>query len=233
MIQLEQMAPIVLVIAGIVVMAALAWYSYAQARARREAFALLAAQLGMTYRDKDRTLPSAYHFLDALRQGSNRYAFNIIEGDYRGYRVKAFDYHYETHSTDSKGRRQTHHHYFSFFILEQPINFPELRIYPESFLGRLAQMVGFADIDFESVEFSKAFTVRARDKKFAYDVCHTRMMEFLLRHRDTSLELEGPCMAIRSARRLAPEQIVPMLDRLVEINGLLPEYLRQDLAQQR
>ena len=37
----------------------------------------------------------------------------------------------ETHSTDSKGRRTTHHHYFSIFSLILPKSFPELEIKPE------------------------------------------------------------------------------------------------------
>jgi len=30
--------------------------------------------------------------------------------------------------------------------------------------------------------------VRSRDKKFAYDVCHPRMMEYLLARRDLAIE---------------------------------------------
>ena len=91
-------------------------------------------------------------------------------------------------------------------------------------------MLGFDDIDFESVEFSRAFTVRSRNKRFAYDVCHGKMMEFLLCHPDTSLEFEGPCLAMSFNRRLEPERIVETLDRLMAINDLLPNYVRQDLA---
>jgi len=169
-----------------------------------------------------------YRFLDKLRQGANRYAFNILEGDYEGHYVQVFDYHYETHSTDSKGRRQTHHHYFSFFILQLPKAFPELRIYPEGFFSKLGQMIGFDDIDFESVEFSRAFCVRSTDKKFAYDVCHARMMEYLLQDRGLSLEIEGPCLAMSFSRRLRVEEIPGRLAQLVEIRDLFPEYLFRD-----
>lgn len=195
---------------------------------RREAFQKLAQELGFRYRRRDSRLATQYDFLDKLRQGSNRYAFNILEGDYRGHPVTTFDYHYETHSTDSKGRRQTHHHYFSFFILEQERPWPELRIYPENFLSRIGQMVGFDDIDFDSVEFSNAFTVRGKDKKFAYDICHTRMMEYLLKHRDLSIEIEHRCVAIGFDKRLKPEQIRGRLDQLIEVRELFPGYLYRD-----
>ncbi len=193
---------------------------------RREGFAALAQRLGLAFvPDRDNALPLRYGFLDALRQGSNRYAFNILHGQHQGYPVLVFDYHYETHSTNSKGQRQTHHHHFSFFILEQARDFPELRIYPEGLWQKLGQMLGFSDINFESLEFSRAFCVRSKDRKFAYDVCHTRMMEFLLAHRDLSIEIELTAVALSFSKRLKPEEVPERLNQLVQIVNLFPEYL--------
>jgi len=218
------------VVAGVIVLViVLAIFGSMAEKKRREAFAQLAARLGLRYRpNKDRELARRFGFLDKLRQGSNRYAYNILEGDYQGHQVLAFDYHYETHSTDSKGRRQTHHHHFRFFILFHEKECPELRIYPEGFFSRLGQMIGFDDIDFESVEFSKAFCVRSKDKKFAYDICHARMMEYLRDHRDLSLELEGRCIAVSAGKRLKPEEVPARLDQLIEVRSLFPRYLYED-----
>jgi hypothetical protein len=105
--------------------------------------------------------------------------------------VLAFDYHYETHSTDHKGNRQTHHHYFSFFILLLPVTFPELKITREGLLSKIGQALGYDDIDFESAEFSRSFCVRSKNRKFAYDVCNAQMMEYFLANRDLSLELKA------------------------------------------
>jgi len=211
------------VVITILLMAAV--FSYLLEQKRRDAFRRLAAELGLDYVYRDTSVASRYEFLDALRKGDHRYAFNILRGTYEGHRVQAFDYHYETHSSGSKGQRQTQHHYFSFFVLEDDMSFPELRIYPEGILSKLGQMLGYADIDFESIEFSKAFCVRSLDRKFAYDICHTRMMEYLLAHRDLSIEIEGPCVALSFAKRLKPEEIPGRLRQLVEIRSLVPEYL--------
>jgi len=214
------------IVIGILVVAGLALFGWLAEKKRREAFAALAGRLGLAFDPgRDKALPLRYGFLDALRQGDNRYAFNILRGDYRGFPVQAFDFHYETHSTNSKGQRQTHHHYLSFFLLEQIRDFPELRIYPESFFSKIGQMLGFEDIDFESLEFSKAFCVRSKDRKFAYDVCHTRMMEYLLAHRDLSLEIEHTAVALSFGKRLKPEEVPARLDQLVTIVNLFPEYL--------
>ena len=81
-------------------------------RKRREAFVVLAARLKLSYSpEKDELIPLQFGFLDKLAQGSNRYAYNILSGHFEGYPVKVFDYHYETHSRDSKGNRHTHHHH--------------------------------------------------------------------------------------------------------------------------
>lgn len=105
----------------VAIVIASAIYAAMAARKRQEALAILAARLGLSFNpENNRGLATQFGFLDQLAQGSNRYAFNVLSGSYRGHEVLAFDYHYETHSTDSKGNRQTHHHHFSFFILTLP-----------------------------------------------------------------------------------------------------------------
>ncbi len=195
------------------------------ARQRTEAMAALAAKLGLDFRaDDDPDLAGRLEFLDKLNQGSNRYVSNCFDGEYQGEQVMAFDYHYETYS-HSKGGRHTHHHRFSVVMLVLPRTFPELLISPEGLLSKLAQAVGYEDIDFESAEFSRAFCVRSPDKKFAYDVCHGLMMEFLLRHRDLSIELDGNVLALLFDSRLEPDEIEGRLQELLEIRRLLPAYL--------
>ena len=206
---------IVLLVAGLI-----------SARKRRDAMVALAAKLGLRFEpQKNCDLARRYRFLDKLRSGSNQYAFNILSGTYREHEVMIFDYHYETHSTDSKGNRRTHHHYFSFFIVHLPASFPELVICKEGFFSKIAQALGYDDIDFESFEFSRKFCVRSRDKKFAYDVCNGRMIEHLLANTDLTIEIENNALAISFDSQLAPERIEPNLNRLVELRSLMPDYL--------
>ncbi len=208
-----------LMIAGIIA-------SVVAARKRREALQQLAVHLGLEFDpDKDYDLPRQFRFLNKLRQGENRYAFNRLAGTFAGHAVRVFDYHYETHSTDSKGNRQTHHHHCSFFMLFLPREFPEVTITHEGLLSKIAQAFGYDDIDFESAEFSRKFCVRAKDKRFAYDVCHPRMIEYLLANPDLTLEIEGPVLALAFPARLSPDQIEPNLRRLVAVRELLPAYL--------
>jgi hypothetical protein len=196
------------------------------AKKRREAFAVLAQRLELTYSaGKDYSLADRYEFLDKLAQGSDRYAYNILSGVYQHHSILAFDYHYETYSRDSKGNRQTHHHHFSFFILEMERAFPELTISREGVFSKVAQALGYDDIDFESHEFSRKFCVRSKDKKFAYDVCHPRMMEYLLANPDLTIEIEVNVLALAFSSCLDVEQIEPNLKRLVQVRSLMPQYL--------
>jgi hypothetical protein len=202
-------------------------YSVRMARKRREAMAALAASLGFRFEPaNDASVDEQYRFLGRLKQGANRYAFNRMTGDYRGHAVDVFDYHYETYSHSKRGRR-THHHYFSFFILHVADYFPELTISHEHLFAKIGQFLGFDDIDFESAEFSDAFSVKSKDKKFAYDICHARTMEFLLANRDLSIEIDAHCLSLFFGQRLAPERIRPNLDRLVKLRELIPDYVLQ------
>jgi hypothetical protein len=201
-------------------------YGAMAAQKRSEDLAGLSRRLGLGFSAGENYGPAdRFEFLNQLAQGENRYAFNILSGTYQQNEVLVFDYHYETHSTDSKGRRTTHHHYFSFFILLLPVRFPELRILHESLLSKIAQAFGYADIDFESAEFSRAFCVRSKDKKFAYDVCNAQMMEYLLANRDLGIEIENEALALAFNSRLSPGQIESNLQRLIEIRSRLPDYL--------
>ncbi len=212
------------VVVVLVIVGAIA--AHLAAKKRRDAMAAVAAKLGLRFDPShDSAVAGEYEFLNALRQGSNRYAFNTVWGNYQGHGVAVFDYHYETHSSGPKGQHQTQHHYLSFFILGMPAMFPELTIGPEGFFSKIAQALGYDDIDFESAEFSRKFCVRSKDKKFAYDVCNARMIEYLLANRDLTIEIERNALAVTFSRRLRPEDIEPNLNRLIAVRSLMPDYL--------
>lgn len=194
-------------------------------RRRRDALAALAVRLGLRFSaERDHATAERLGFLRKLDTGSNRFLYNRLDGDYQGQEVMASDFHYETYS-HGKGGRRTHHHHLSILTLRLPRSFPELLITPEGLFSKIAQALGYDDIDFESAEFSRAFCVRCRDRKFAYDVCHPRMMEYLLARRDLAIEFEGDVLALAFDTCLEVPQIESRLQQLVEIRRLLPDYL--------
>ncbi len=214
--------PAPFIIVGFIILAiVISYFGYVSAKKRREAMLALAMKLGLRFNSsKDRYLPKQYSFLDKLRQGHNRYAYNILDGRYRDNDVKIFDYHYQTGSG-----KDTHHYHISFFMLQMPMVFPELTIGPEGIFSKIGQALGYDDIDFESHEFSRKFCVRSKNKKFAYDVCNAQMIEYLLANSDLTIEIESNVLAISFSRTLAPEHIEPNLERLFKIRSLMPNYL--------
>jgi hypothetical protein len=216
-----------IVIVGVLVVFAIgAIYSLIQARKRREGLFELAQRLGLNFSaTKNYALADQYGFLKQLAQGENRYANNVLAGNDQQNEILAFDYHYTTGS--GKSREE---HNLSFFILTLPAVLPDLTIRRENFFTKVAEAFGYQDIKFESAEFSKAFCVRSPDKKFAYDVCNAKMMEYLLANRDLSVEIENQVLALAFNTCLSVEQVESNLQRLVEIRSRLPEYLFTKVA---
>jgi len=199
---------------------------YIDHKRRMAAFRALASRLGLTFNESHNyDLAAQYGFLNKLAQGSNRYLFNTLAGYYRGYQILVADYHFEIQTTGPKGQPRTQHCYLSLFSLQLPADFPELTIAREGLFSKIAQAFGYDDIDFESAEFSRAFCVRSPDKKFAYDVCNARMMDYLLENRDLSSEIERNTLAMVFDSQLVIDKIELNLERLLEIRARMPNYL--------
>ena len=181
----------------------------------------LAAKLGLGfYIGKQRGIIRKYSFINKFHQGRDRYAYNSLYGKYQGHEINAFDYRYTTGYGKNK---QTHH--LSFFLLEIPNVFPELTIVPEDIFSKISQALGYDDIDFESHEFSRKYCVRSKNKKFAYDICNAKMIDYLLSNTGLSIEIENNVLAIYFNRRLKPELIEQNLNHLIKIRSFIPEYL--------
>ena len=179
--------------------------------------------------DETRALEHQFHDFKILRTGSNRYAYNVMMGDRDGRGVWAFDYHYETYSTDSKGNRQTHHHHFSALIVDSGLYLKPLTIRAETFFDKMKGVFGFDDIDFESAEFSRKFYVTAKEKRWAYDVIHQETMEFLMESPRFAIELEGPyALAVRT-KRFKPFEFDQALDLLDGLLERIPADLQAEL----
>jgi len=147
------------------------------AQQRRKETEALARKWGLNFYPTDPwDLPTWYCRLDLFNHGRSRRASNVMSGDVDGLTVVAFDYRY---TTGSGKNSHTHHHQAVVFLL--PIDAPAVRMRPENVLDRMASWVGWDDIDFESDEFSRRYHVASQDRRFAYDILHARLIDYLLR----------------------------------------------------
>lgn len=216
---------IAVVLGFIAVMAIL---GHVQAQKRRKELAAWAAAHGLAFApDKVWGVDSRFPGFEALGKGENRYAHNVLSGRRDGAEFYAFDYHYETHSTDSKGRRRTNHHHFSAVIRGAPMPLQPLTIRPEGLFDRIGAFFGYEDIDFESAEFSRKFHVSAPDRRWAYDVLHARAIEFLLASPFYSIDMEpAHAMAWRSSR-FSPAQFGEAAQLVEGLLARIPDYAKR------
>jgi hypothetical protein len=183
---------ILIIIAFIGVAIAAAVWNARMKDKRRQELAGWAQANGLKFLpEKDHSVWMRYQPFKCLQRGEDRYAYNIMLGT-AGQRVTCgFDYHYETHSTNSKGQRQTQHHYFSALVVDAGLPLKPLFIRPEGILDKVTEFVGLDDIDFESAEFSQKFFVKSPDRRWAYDVLHQKTMELMLAYPRFHIEFQG------------------------------------------
>lgn len=226
-----QMVGVVLILLlAVVAVIGLAYLWWRLEQKRRAQWAAFAQSRGWSYsHEKDRGLADSYQFLEELRRGRNRYAVDVFRGPWHERPMIAFSYHY-AETRGSGDDRRTKHYWLSVvsFRIVDDRHFPELTIIPETMLGRFGNLFVKRDIDFESVEFSRMFDVRSADKRFAYDVCHPRMMEYLLQVPGTTLELEGQWIATIHDDKLDLETLDWRLNHLANIANQLPHHLFTD-----
>lgn len=206
---MEQFLPILAVVAVLIVACVAIYIGHKQAEARREALAGLAAELGWSFDpSQDASHDDFYAQFEVFRRGHSRAAYNTLQGsltvDGRACPCKMGDFVYKVTSGSGKNRRTTTYR-FSYLIMHLPFaGVPPLLIRPEHMFDKLAGALGFDDIDFESSEFSRRFHVKSGDKRFAYDVCHPLMIEWLLGIAPPgvpTIDIERGAMCLTDGRR--------------------------------
>jgi hypothetical protein len=229
------MSPVVffvLIIAAVIAIAiAAAVWSARMRDKRRQEMAGWAQANGLKFLPaKDHSVWLRYQAFKCLQRGENRYAYNIMLGTV-GERVTCgFDYHYETHSTNSKGQRQTHHYHFSALVVDANLPLKPLFIRPEGFFDKVTEFVGFEDIDFESAEFSQKFFVKAPDRRWAFDVLHQKTMELMLAYPRFHIEFQGTqVIAYYNSKTFSPGEFSSALKVVTGILDLLPPGIIEEL----
>ena len=218
----------VLFVAFFILVIGLAIYGYFQKQQRQKDLASWSAGHGLTFNPgSDGSFGGRFPAFGCLHYGDNRYAYDVMQGTWQSHYVLAFDYHYETYSTNEKGERQTHHHCFSAAILTSTVPLKPLLIRPEGFLDKVKAFLGFDDINFESAEFSRRFFVQAPDKRWAYDVIHPLTMEFLLAQPAVSLQFDAAGVVAWQDSTLGPVEFEQIIETARGVLDRLPPYLVQ------
>jgi hypothetical protein len=161
-------------------------------------------------------------------QGDHRRARNVVTGRLGDYPMAAFDYSYQTHSSDGRGGRTTTTHRCAVATLQLPTYLPRLQVTPENLFSRLGNVLGLDDIELESEQFNRAFRVHADDRKFASDVLTPRTMEFLLTRRDFSWRIVGADILGWQDGHLSPAVALETTSTLQRIAAGIPSFVWKD-----
>ncbi|MGN6577805.1 MAG: DUF3137 domain-containing protein [Nocardioides sp.] len=220
----------VLFVVGVAVVVLVAVLGFLAEKKRRELLQRVAASRGWRYTRRDDAW-AGYFGGSPFGRGHNRQAHNILTGVHDGRDFVGFDYLYHTTetSTDAQGHTTSREvsHWFSVLALRTADGFPALEVSPEGFFGRAIGKLTNRDIQLESEEFNRAFTVVSADRRFAYDILHPRLMERLLLTRDVGWKIQqGWILAVEPGRH----DVTDIDRRLAVIDGVLdavPDFVRQ------
>jgi hypothetical protein len=229
------MTPIFLFVVFAAIALVMGLYAHRKQAARQAALAQLAQELGWQFDPgRDKHFSDRYPHVPLFSRGHSRFAHNRLQGalEIAGQRwpVQLGDYHYQVTSNSGKSQQTTTHR-FSFLLVQLPFGgVPSVSIRKEHFFDRLASAVGFDDIDFESAEFSRRFHVKSDDKRFAYDLIHPRMMEFLLTGEPPAILLQGVDGCLYTADKCwSPETCRGQLAWCQAFFELWPEHVTTSL----
>ncbi len=216
---MTEIAPVLLLVAFVALVVAVLVGVFVLERKRRERLMQFAVMRGWEYVGEDPSLVDLFTG-DPFGEGDDRTARNVLTGQESGRPFTAFDYSYETRSTDSKGHTSTTTHRFGVCAVALPVPLGTVEVVPENVLTRMAGAVGMlSDIDLESEDFNRRFRVRAGDRKLACDILTPRTMAYLISVTPEAWRIEGSHVVSWHPGRLDPAELVrtcAVLDRLLD-----------------
>jgi hypothetical protein len=204
-----------------------------KARERQEALFALSQKLGLSFDPNDSSMWNRYTHFGHFDRGHSRRMYNTLLGylDAGPHKIsiQAGDYQYKTEQGSGKNRRTVTHR-FSYLVARPPFAFrQQLNVRREGLFDKIASVMGFEDIDFESAEFSKKFMVKCDDKKFAYDLIEPRMMQWFLDSPPPEFVTAGGELLIMTGGNWTPEVFQQNIAWMSEFISRWPRHLVDSL----
>ena len=144
-------------------------------------------------------------------KGDGRGCENVLTGRWEGLPLREADYWYYDETSDGRGGHSRSYKYFSVVVADLPCALPHVSIERENVMTRMADHLGFHDIEFESEQFNRMFKVKAQDREFAFKLLDARMINWM---QSTGghfgFEVNGPSLLVWSNRR-PPTELIPLL----------------------
>jgi hypothetical protein len=147
---------------------------------------------------------------------------NVMVGTWRGSEVTVFDYWYARSGDPTMNDVER----FSCLVTPLDPRWPDLTIDPETVAERTLGRVTKQEIDMESEEFDRAFTVRSPDRRFANALIDARMMRWLLDlGGGWAFELVGGRLLCSRSPQLQPWELDWFLDSALAFVTHIPDVV--------
>jgi hypothetical protein len=207
------------------VVAAVLLFSYFASEQRRKELSSAGERLGLFFAPDADGAHMSYIEFYPFGRGQGQRCTNLLHGQ-RGELVwEIFDYKY---TTGSGKNRQTHN--YGIAAARVPMLFRHLQIRPEGWFDKIVAMVGIDDINFESEEFSRRYHVSCDVRKFAYDIIHPQMIEFLLGCPAMHWQIRHDVILIHKGGRFSAHDLERVVEMVEGFFTRIPQYVRQDVA---
>lgn len=167
----------------------------------------------------------------AWQTGHGGYARNILTVNLQGRRLYLYDFHEamdgyvfweDTRLAFIAERGQRDH---TIATLELPCHLPSLLICPEDLGDRVERVFGGIDIDMESIQISETYRTWSRDRRFAYTVFNSRMMELLSGHEGVAMRITRNLLSLRFPRLVPVEDLPECIDLIKRAFELIPSFV--------
>jgi uncharacterized protein DUF3137 len=217
---------VLLIIAGVAVVGLVMYLQYKARQKKIAAFTAFAAQRGWRYTERDRSLVDRF-LGDPFGRGHSRNAEHVLRGEHRGRRILAFEYTFkETHGSGQDRRTETYTH--TVVSVSLPSDKPTLQVGREGFGRKLLGFVGVRDLQLESEQFNETFHIKTDNDRFAYDILHPRMMEWMLadqRALSTTFRFERGDLMTWDRGRIDLAKVQWMLEYLCDVVDQVPSFV--------
>jgi hypothetical protein len=221
---------VLIVLAGVVLVGGVVYLRYKARKRKIAEFTAFAARRGWSYAQRDRSLVDRF-VGEPFGQGHSRDAEHVLRGEHRGRQLMAFEYSYkETQGSGQDRRTVTYTH--TVVALSTPAQRPTLQVGREGFGRKLLGFVGVRDLQLESEQFNETFHIKTSGgmpaEKFAYDVLHPRMMEWMLgdqRALSAPFRFERDDLLTWDRAKIELTKVQWMLDFLCDVLDRVPSFV--------
>lgn len=182
----------------------------------------------MFYRERDDSfLAQVPH----TQGGMNHAAVDVMFSDNAGLPLIALTHTWDTQRTetytDAQGKTQTRtvtdHHSEGILQVAMPYPFIPIEVRDQGLFGPSHK------VQFESIDFDQRFEVGCPNPKFASDVFHPRMMEWILAEQPPPFSITGGQFHFRAAAG-SPETVMWCADFVHEFLSRVPSFVWKDLG---